>query len=305
MVRAMLTRSATTVLGLVVAVTSLLVLLRAAPGDAVDLLTTDSQLRAQLTAAYQLDVSLPTALLRTLTGQWGTSVTVRPGADVRILVADGLWQSGVVLVGTWLATAVAGTILAGRHASGPARWPSILVIPVFLLGWLLIVGINETVVFFWRGGMVDRPSWFSLPDTASPFRTVLSIAVLTLGSGNLRAFTDALAGRFREHRGSAAVEALEARGQPAGLLVMWLVLPDLAVLLAERAVLVFGSLVVLERVFGMPGFGALFWEACVQRDQPVVLACGVTAAAFVALVRWLADIVRVWADPRLRLAVSP
>jgi len=299
--RALLGRTAAVFGGMVAAITALVVLLKAAPGDAVDLVTTDPELRARLVADWGLDAPLHEAVLRALGGQWGTSWTLRPGAQVAELVGDALVQSLPLWLGAWLLTLVVGVGWAARRrAVRKWRLPALSAAPVFLLGWGLIVALNEGAFSAMGAGLLERPSWFSLPDTDSWLRNALAVGVLAVGSGGLRSFIDSVRSRLDVHRRSPAVEALVARGQPVDRLLAWLLVPDLAVLAAERGALLFGGLVVVERVFAMPGAGGLFWEACVRRDQPVVVASGVVAALGVAGLRWLADVARVVADPRLR-----
>ena len=300
LVLALTARFVTLGLALVAAVSVLLLLLRAAPGDAVDLVTTDAALRARMATAWQLDVSLPVAVGRALSGAWGTSHTLRPGQAVSTLLAEAATASMPVLVGAVAWTLGGGALLGSRSGPGPRRVPPLAVAPVFLLGWLLIVGLNESTFWAIRHGHLARPDWFSLPDTPSTLRTLLACGVLSLGSGNLTAFATGVRVQLDRHRASPAIETRIARGMPVGGVLARLLVPDLALLLAERVAFLFGGLVVLEKVFAMPGLGSLFFEACVQRDQPVVLASGVVAAAAVVAVRLLADVVRMVADPRLR-----
>ena len=292
----LLTRGA----ALVAAVVVLLVLLRAAPGDAVDLITTDPTLRARLAASWHLDAPLPIAVGQALSGSWGTSWTVRPGRPVAELLSEAARTSFPLLLGAFLVTLVPGSLLGSRRRRTIRPWPRASVVPVFLLGWGLIIGLNELTFAAIQAGHIARPAWFSLPDTPSAVRYTLAVAVLAVGSGNLHAFSDGVATRLAQHRQSAAIQALTARGMPTRFVLWRLLIPDLALLTAERAAFLFGGLVVLERVFAMPGLGGLFFEACVQRDQPVVLASGVVAAAGVVGARLLADSVRLATDPRLR-----
>ena len=296
----LLSRLTTRLLALLAAVTALLFLLRAAPGDAVDLVTTNDQLRSRMADAWELDTALPVAVGRALTGAWGTSWTVRPGQPVANLMGDGLQASLPVLGGAFLLMILAGLGLGVRSADRGSIRPSVSVLPVFLLGWSLVIGLNELAFSAMRHGWIDRPAWFSLPDTPSLLRYLLSIAVLATGSGNVRAFSRGVSQSLSQHRASAAIEALTARGMPTSRVLWRLVLADVAALTAERTAYLFGGLVVLERVFAMPGLGNLFFEACVQRDQPVVLASGVLAAAAVVGLRFAADGLRLLADPRLR-----
>lgn len=295
-----LSRLLTRGLALVAAVTVMLVLLRAAPGDAIDLVTTDPELRTRLAAAWHLDAPLHIAVRHALTGTWGTSWTVRPGRAVSELVGSAALRSFPLLVGAFLATFIGGTLLGSRRDRTTLPLPRLSVAPVFLLGWGTIVVLNELTFAAIQQGLIGRPAWFSLPDTPSWTRFALAVVVLAVGSGNLRAFSDGVTARLVTHRSSPAIETLTARAMPTRRVLWRLLLPDLVWLGAERAAFLFGGLVVLERVFGMPGLGWLLFEACVQRDQPVVLASGVVAAASVEATRVLADSIRIIADPRLR-----
>jgi peptide/nickel transport system permease protein len=293
-------RLATRVLALVAAVAVLLLLLRAAPGDAVDLITTDDTLRGRLSDAWDLHAPLPVALMRALTGDWGTSWTVRPGRPVAELIRASGWSSVPVLLGAFLVMVGGGLFLGSRTRARASEWPKASVLPVFLLGWGCILALNETAFSAMQADLIPRPSWFSLPDTPSALRSGLAVVVLALGSGNLHAFAQGVSEQLAELRVSPAIETLTARGMPTRAVLWRLMLPDLLLLAAERTAFLFGGLVVLERVFAMPGLGSLFFEACVQRDQPVVLASGIVAATGVVGVRALADTARMAVDPRLR-----
>jgi len=285
---------------LVAATTVLLGLLRSAPGDAVDLITVDADLRARISASWQLEAPLHEAVARALRGQWGTSWTVRPGRPVAELIGAATMESLPLLAFAAALTIGLGVLIGSRRLRPVVPIPSVM--PVFLLGWGAIVALNELTFAGMQAGWFARPAWFSLPDTDSWLRFVLAGAVLAFGSGNLRAFAEQVRSRAEVHRSSAAIEALEARGMPTRTTIWRLLLPDLAGVTAERAALVFGGLVLVERVFAMPGLGSLFFEACVQRDQPLVLASGVVAAASVIVSRTVADALRYLADPRLRSA---
>lgn len=298
----LLLRLGTRALALIAAVTVLLLMLRATPGDAVDLITHDEQLRRRLTRAWDLDAPLPIAVGHALSGDWGTSWTVRPGQSVQHLITDALSASMPVLLGAFSVMLLLGLALGSRRSSRVTRAPSVSVLPVFLLGWTLVVALNETAFSAMQLGWIERPDWFSLPDTQSWLRYVLAVVVLAVGSGNVQAFSRGVSHALRQHQASASIETLRARGMPTSRVLWRLMLTDLAELVAERAVYLFGGLVVLERVFSMPGLGGLFFEACVQRDQPVVLASGVLAAVGVVSVRLVADGLRLVSDPRLREA---
>jgi peptide/nickel transport system permease protein len=100
------------------------------------------------------------------------------------------------------------------------------------------------------------------------------------------------------------VIAARARGLPAWRVVLVHVLrPALApalTVVALQAGFLLGGAVVTETVFARRGLGTLALEAIVWRDMPVVRAVVVCGALAYVLVNLLADLARMWLDPRLR-----
>ncbi len=60
------------------------------------------------------------------------------------------------------------------------------------------------------------------------------------------------------------------------------------------------ALVIVETIFGVPGFGHLIYSALLQRDRPLLIALVVLSTAAVLTANLVADIVHMLADPRLR-----
>jgi len=59
-----------------------------------------------------------------------------------------------------------------------------------------------------------------------------------------------------------------------------------------------GGVVVIERIFGIPGLGSLMVDSAFGRDYPVVQACAITFLAIVLGVNLLVDLVCTFLDPR-------
>ncbi len=79
-------------------------------------------------------------------------------------------------------------------------------------------------------------------------------------------------------------------------------LPGVLPLLAlELGGLLTGTIVV-EQVFGLPGLGATILGGISARDYPVVQGVTVLAVVVYVGVNWLADLLQLAADPRLRTA---
>jgi len=66
----------------------------------------------------------------------------------------------------------------------------------------------------------------------------------------------------------------------------------------------FSGAVFVEAVFAWPGVGRVLVEAVRARDYPVVTAATAVSATLVVLGNLLADLLAVWADPRLRRSAA-
>jgi peptide/nickel transport system permease protein len=66
--------------------------------------------------------------------------------------------------------------------------------------------------------------------------------------------------------------------------------------------LLFGGLIITEKIFSIPGMGSLFFDSLLQGDAAVLVVWTVVTAGFVILFNLLADVAYGALDPRIRLA---
>lgn len=59
-----------------------------------------------------------------------------------------------------------------------------------------------------------------------------------------------------------------------------------------------GGMVIVEKIFGIPGLGSLMIDGVFARDYPLVLVCAMTFLALVIAVTFLVDVVCLLLDPR-------
>jgi peptide/nickel transport system permease protein len=78
------------------------------------------------------------------------------------------------------------------------------------------------------------------------------------------------------------------------------VIPTVTLLGVNIGFLVGGTLIV-EKVFALPGLGALMIDSIVNRDFPVVQGITVVFALLVVVVNLVTDLVYSFLDPRVRL----
>lgn len=99
--------------------------------------------------------------------------------------------------------------------------------------------------------------------------------------------------------------AARARGMPEGIVFWRHVVPNALVptvnLLAVNIGWLIGGTVVVESVFAVPGLGQLMVRGIFSRDYMVVQGVTMTFAVATVLVNFIADIVTVTLDPRVKL----
>lgn len=61
-----------------------------------------------------------------------------------------------------------------------------------------------------------------------------------------------------------------------------------------------GGMVIVERVFNIPGLGRLLVRAVSNRDYPVIQASVLVAAGLYVVINFVVDLSYVWIDPRIR-----
>jgi peptide/nickel transport system permease protein len=288
-------------------------LLHLAPGGPLAIYLENPGVRPEdierLRRALGLDQPLSTQYLRWLTafatGDWGFSLSDgRPVAErmlermpatlelagasllVALVAALPLGILSAVRRGSWLDRLAGGASLAG--VSLPVFWFGlILQLTIAIrLGWLPSSG--RSAVF--NSGVADRVSHLILP------AIVLAAVHAAAWSRYLRSsMLGILSQRF--------MLAGEGRGIPRRSLILRHALrnaagPLVTVVLMDAALLVSGA-VVTESVFAWPGLGALFTEAIVRRDYPVLMAFLMVTSGAVILLNLLADLTHRALDPRV------
>lgn len=306
-----LRRLAMTLPTLLLVALAVFALMRAIPGDPVQLMLGDAADEAQVTALRQrmgLDAPLPLQFARWLgaaaQGDLGQSIT--NGEPVLPLMAERFQVSAVIVLLAVAAAALVAVplgllaawkqdktldvaIVAGATLllSVPSFWLGLLMLLVFgmKLGWLPVVGY---VAFSedWHQAL----SYIVLPAVTL---TLIEIGVLT-----------------RMSRASA-IEVLRleyvtharAKGASEARVLLRHVLPNAFAPTLTLIGLVLGHLLggiaVLETVFTLPGLGRLLVDAIFARDYPVVQGCLLFTAVIYVLINLLVDLCYPLFDPRV------
>lgn len=280
-------------------------LLALAPGDAADLVADDPLLRAALIEQWHLDQPVWRRTLESLagllSGQFGESLTFRPGTPVSELLMRGAASSGPLFLGALLLSLLAGAGMAWLKWERGARLLSLLSIaPVFLIAASAVNALNQLTFAGLQAGWWSAPAWFALPINDHPLKTALAISALAIGSSAFSEIHQASNESLQAIRNSAYVDAAIARGAPLSGLILRNFLLPLSAISARRAAFFVGGLVVIEKVLHVQGAGAMLWQACRLRDWPLVIGLSLLAAFVVAGARLVADMSRLALDPRLR-----
>lgn len=286
------------------------ILVRLIPGDPARVLlgtratpTAIAKIRAQ----YGLDEPLWLQYFYFLEnlgrGEMGKSILYK--IDVLKLIATRIEPTlALVLVSVLLAVLIAVPMaaLAARNQGGvpdhAVRVVSTLGIgfPPFWLALMLIILFSVKLGVFpvsGYGNSVGDKLWH----LALPGLTV-SLSLSTVLTRSLRA-------AMVQGLKSDVATAARARGMPESIVFWRHVVPNSLVptinLLAVNIGWLIGGTVVIESVFALPGMGQLLVRAIFSRDYMVVQGVAMVFACATVLVNFLADIVTVAADPRVKL----
>ncbi len=310
-------RLASSIPVLLITVIGVFLLLGATSGDAVDAYLAaigggDAGMAAEMRARYGLDGSIWSQLWFMLgwlvQGDLGWSVALnRPVAD---LVLERLpatfWLMGSATAISFLLGSALG-VLAGKR---PGSWldrilsaGSLLVyaVPGFWLGLVLSVIFAVQLKWFPVSGLESiasgKTGWARFADIAWH----LTLPVSSLAVIYLALFIRIMRQGMAEAWAQDYTLAARARG-----LSPWRItinhaarnaLLPLVTMLGLQSAQMLGGSVVIESVFGVPGFGRLAQEAVAGRDGALLMGVILVSAVLVVLANLLVDLVYGLLDP--------
>ncbi|HEY7033365.1 MAG TPA: ABC transporter permease [Thermomicrobiales bacterium] len=171
-----------------------------------------------------------------------------------------------------------------------------MVMPAFWVGILLLILFSVKLGIFpvsgYGEGFVDHLHHLFLP----ALTVALSIAPILVRC---------LRGSILEALGADYVRTARAKGLEDRSLITAHVLRNALIppvtLLGLSVGYLMGGTVIVERVFSLPGAGALLVDSIGARDYPVVQSMTLIFAALVILVNLATDLTYTFLDPRVRL----
>ncbi len=236
-------------------------------------------------------------------GEMGKSILykidVLPLISTRIEPTIALVVTSVILS---ILIAVPMSAIAARNV-GRAPDHIVRVVSTFGIGfppfWL---GLMLIILFSVQLGVLPVSGYGS---TIGDKVAHLILPALTVALSLSTVLTRSLRAAMIESLKSDVATAARARGMPEGIVFWRHVVPNSLVptinLLAVNIGWLIGGTVVVESVFALPGMGQLLVRAIFSRDYMVVQGVAMVFACATVLVNFLADIVTVAVDPRVKL----
>lgn len=288
-------------------------IVRAIPGDVVDMMLEQFQYgkdAAELRARLGLDRSLPEQYVtwagRLLRGDLGQSLwTKRPAAlDIAERFPVTLTLSLVSIAVSLLVALPVGILAAVRQDTGadfaarsfaigalsvPSFWLAtlIVVIPSFYLNWAPSLGSFAR----FEQGPFTYLAQFLLP--ALCLGLTQSGVIMRMARGMM------LEVLRQDYVRTAWAKGLSARAVILGHALRNAMIPIVTVIGGQMP-FYFGGSIVMEHIFGLPGIGSFVLEAISRRDYPVIQAVNLFVAVLVILSNLVVDLSYGFLDPRLR-----
>lgn len=275
------------------------VLVRAIPGDAIDVLGIEGDLTEEEMAGRRAELGLDRPwpvqfrlwAAAALAGDLGLSLRFhRPVSEMLLHAAPATLTLAALAMAVGLAAGILLAVGAAVFPGGPLPWLVQAVNVWSIAVPSFVVGLASILVFsVWLG-------WL-------PVRGQMLSPVLILGIDIAGQIAKPLAEELAEIAQANFVRTARAKGLDRWTVVWRHVLPNAAGVLAAVCGLVLGGLVggalTMEVMFGLPGLGTLAFQAIAGRDYPVVQAVIVVFALGVIAANALADLVHRLADPRI------
>jgi len=286
---------------------------QALPGDPARVILGHDATRAQLAdlrAQYGFDKPLLTQyadwLKGAVTGDFGQSISAHQA--VTTVLGDRLTNSAILVLLTMLAIVplalVVGTVVAVRadRAMDHAVTVVALVLnalPEFVIG----LGL---VMLFATNVLKVLPAVALIPPGASPLahpsNLVLPVATLALATAPY--LIRLVRASVMEVLQAEYVRMAELKGLHRRTILIRHVLPNALIPFIQGAALTLaflaGGVVIVEYLFAYPGIGGALTQAVTSRDVPVIQAVTLILACVYVGANLLADVLVVYATPKLR-----
>jgi peptide/nickel transport system permease protein len=292
-------------------------LTRFAPGDPALLLAGDAptpEFLAEVRAEYDLDKPMSQQLLtyvvRAAQGNLGESIYF--GVPVTQLIFQHFPVTLLLTCLSMFCASVMGILLGVIAADRRDTAVDAIVsgasligfsIPIFWLGQLLVLLFAVTLDILPAGGLSSARVTYHGVDHVLDVARHLILPVTTLMLFEMAMVTRFTRTAMIEALGKDYVTVAYAKGATHSRVLWRHALPNALVTSVTIIGLEFGVLlagaVVTEIIYGLPGFGRLFFDSIFRRDFQLMTGCFIFASAAVVIVNIITDIVIATLDPRV------
>jgi peptide/nickel transport system permease protein len=296
-------------------------LLRLIPGDAVDVLASESggatvATLAQWRSHFGLDLSLGQQLLAYLGHLVHLDLGVSPRFNVPVLslILDRLPNTLLLMVSSLGLALVVGIGAGAVMASKVGRWPdrllslAVLVLystPGFWIGLMAVVLFSVTLGWLPSDGIATLGLDLSGGDWLLDRIKHVLLPVLTLSSFYIALYARLTRASMLEVQRLDFVRTAKAKGLSPLRVAIRHVLRNALLPVTTLAGLHFAALLggaaVTETLFGWPGLGRLTLDAVLSRDYNLLLGILLLSSMLVVLVNVSMDVLQAWLDPRIRV----
>ncbi|MEV7869626.1 ABC transporter permease [Streptomyces sp. NPDC088124] len=241
-----------------------------------------------------------------VTGDLGTSYfTSEPVTQAignRLPVTLTLMICSMVVLA--VVSAVLGVLAAVRRGGVVDRTLQLVTetlsaVPKFWLALMLVIALAINLRFFPATGYAP------LSDGVGAWALGIVLPTAAIVLGELR-ITSMVRGAVSDELDKPYVRTLRSRGLSETEVLFRHVLrnaaPPWLSLLSMKVVALFGGVVVIEKVFAVPGVGSLATGAATSGDIPVLMGVVVTTVAIIFVVYLVFDLVQAWLNPKVRLS---
>ena len=250
-------------------------------------------------------------------GDWGNSERTRESVYTMItrslgytvqLILWGLLISAVISITIGVYSAIRQYSALDYTFTGlsfvalalPPFWFGLLAIQFLAVGPKEWFHLSEPPLFF-----VGLHSTGSSGINLDYFRH-LALPVLTLTVQIIASWSRYQRASMLDVMSSDYIRTARAKGVPRRQVIVRhglrnALIPLVTVMALDAGVL-FGGLIITEKIFSIPGMGRLFFDSLLYGDATVLVAWTVVTALFIVAFNLIADLAYGWLDPRIRLA---
>ena len=230
-----------------------------------------------------------------------TSLPVGPTVVQRLLVTLSVIVPALLI--TVVVSVVLGVWAASRGGLADRISQGISLVGYIVPGLLLAIGL--VVVFAVRLKWLPATGYTPFSEDPAAWARSITIPVIVLTIGGVANMAAQVRGRMIDELRRDYVRTLRTRGVSTTSIVVRHSLrnaasPALTVMSLEF-IQMFGSALIIENVFALPGYGSFAFNASLQGDIPVIMGITAFGVLLVTVVNLLTDLANGWLNPKARV----